>query len=135
MYHSDTETLLGPRFTGLYGGIMSALTDIWNTIHGILTTSDIITLVIILVVAIAIAWFTEGLGSLISATFMALVVLGVAVFARGAITGGSKTDVGTLLSTDWHNVMMMPTQTLLAYAIIFAVVIAIVGGIKSVIGR
>jgi hypothetical protein len=112
---------------------MSALTDIWNTIHGILTTSDVIMLVIMAVIAIAVAWFSEGLGSLATAVLGALAVLGLAVFARGAIQNGK--DIGGLAQTDWHNLMIMPTQTLLSYAIIFAVVILIVGIVRSVIGR
>jgi hypothetical protein len=113
---------------------MSALTDIWNTIHGIITTSDPITLAMLAVIAIAIAWFSEGLGALISATLGALVVFALAIFARGAITGGGK-DIPALAQTDWHTLMAVPTQTVLAYAIIFAVVIGVVGGIKSAIGR
>jgi hypothetical protein len=113
---------------------MSAITDIWNSIHTIITTSDWITLGIIAVIALALAWFSE-LASAVTTVFVALVVFGVANVLRGAVQGGSKTDFSTLLSTDWHNAMILPTQTLLAYAIIFAVVIVIVGIIKSVIGR
>jgi hypothetical protein len=112
---------------------MSAVTDIWNTIHGIITTPDWIMLVIMAVIAIGVAWFSEGLGSLITATLGSLVVLGLAVFVRGAIQNSK--DVGGVAQADWHNLMIMPTQTLLAYAIIFAVVIAIVGAIRGAIGR
>jgi hypothetical protein len=114
---------------------MSALTDIWNAIHTIITTSDWIALVIMAVIAIALAWFSEGMGSLLTSVVVALVLDGVATIIRGAVAGGSKMDFGTLLQTDWHNAMVMPTQTLLAYAIIFAVVIGVVGTIKSLIGR
>jgi hypothetical protein len=114
---------------------MSALTDIWNTIHGIITTSDWIALVIMAVIAIGLAWISEGLGSLLQSAILALIAFGVATIIRGAVQGGSKTDFGTLLQTDWHNAIVMPTQTLLAYTIIFAVVIAVVGIVKSVIGR
>ena len=37
--------------------------------------------------------------------------------------------------TDWHNLLSMPVQTLLAYAIAFAVVIAIVHMIRSIAMR
>jgi len=114
---------------------MSALTDIWNTIHGIITGSDAIALVIMAVIAIAVAWFSQGMGSLLNSVLIALVVNGVITVIRHVVQGGSKVDFGTVLSTDWHNAMIMPTQTLLAYAIIFGVVIGIVGAIKSVLGR
>ncbi|HEY2069086.1 MAG TPA: hypothetical protein VGG48_05995 [Rhizomicrobium sp.] len=113
---------------------MSALTDLWNTIHGILLAPDWVPVVIMAVVAIALAFFSEGLGSLVTVVLGALVVFGLALFARGAITTGGK-DLGGLAQADWHNVMVMPTGTLLAYAIIFAVVIAIVGAIRTAIGR
>jgi hypothetical protein len=114
---------------------MSALTDLWNTIHGILTTSDWITLAIIAVIAILLAFFSEGLGSLITMVIGALIVFGIAIIARAAIQGGSKTDFGTLVQTDWHNAMALPLQTLLAYAIIFGVIIAVIGIIRTAIGR
>ncbi|HEY1630291.1 MAG TPA: hypothetical protein VGF56_03200 [Rhizomicrobium sp.] len=114
---------------------MSALTDIWNTITGIIHTSDVIALVIMAVIAIAVAWFSQGMGSILTSVLIALVADGVVTVIRGIVQGGSKTDFGTLLSTDWHNAMIMPTQTLLAYAIIFGVVIGVVGAIKSVLGR
>jgi hypothetical protein len=113
---------------------MSALTDLWHTINGILTSSDVITLVILAVIAIAFAFFSEGLASLVTVTFGAMVVFAIAIFARAAITGGSK-DIGTLAQTDWHNLMGVQTQTLLAYAVIFAVVIAIVSTVRSLLMR
>ena len=75
---------------------MSALTDIWNTIHGIITSADVITLVIMAVIAIALAFFSEGLGSLVSVTLGALVVFALATFARAAM--GSKDIAGLMLS-------------------------------------
>jgi hypothetical protein len=113
---------------------MSALMDIWHTINGIITSGDVIALVIIAIIAIAVAWFSDGLGSLISATLGALVLLAVAIFARAAIAAGGKDPIG-LLQTDWHNLMAVHVQTVLAYAIIFAVLIAIVSAIRSAIGR
>jgi hypothetical protein len=111
---------------------MSALTDIWNTIHGIITSADVITLVIMAVIAIALAFFSEGLGSLVSVTLGALVVFALATFARAAM--GSK-DIAGLAQTDWHNLMGVQVGILLAYAIIFAVAIAIVSVIRSTVMR
>jgi hypothetical protein len=114
---------------------MSALTDIWNTIHGIITSADVITLVIMAVIAIAVAFFSEGLGSLVTVTLLALVVFALATFARAALTGPNNKDIAGLAQTDWHNLMGVQTGTLLAYAIIFAVVIAIVSTVRSLLMR
>lgn len=114
---------------------MSALMDLWHSIHGIITTADWITLVLIAIVAIAAAFMTEGLASIVSATFAALVIFAVAVFARAALLGGSKTDVATLAQNDWHSLMGWQIEMLLAYAIIFAVVIAVVSTIRNLVFR
>jgi hypothetical protein len=114
---------------------MSAITDIWHNIHGVLTTSDYITLAIILVVAIAVAFMTEGLAAIVTSTFIALVAYGVIVMARSAVMGGSKMDVSTLVQTDWHNLMGWQIQMLLAYAIIFAVLIAVLSTIRNLVFR
>jgi hypothetical protein len=114
---------------------MSAFTDIWNNIHGILTTSDYITLGIIAVVAIGAAFITEGLAALVTSTFIALVAFAVVVLVRAAIAGGSKTDVATLVQTDWHSFMGWQVQMLLAYAIIFAVLIAVVSTVRNLVLR
>ncbi len=113
---------------------MSAVTDIWNTIHGIITTPDWLFLATIVVACLVVAWFTEGLGALLSSTIMALVLITLAVFVEAAIKAGGK-DIGTLAQTDWAALMKVPTGTVLAYAIIAAVLIAIVSAIKSALGR
>ncbi|HTQ12288.1 MAG TPA: hypothetical protein VMH86_00325 [Rhizomicrobium sp.] len=113
---------------------MSALTDIWNTIHGILTSNDWMLLGTILIACIVIAWFTEGLSALLNSTVMALILIAVATFAEAAIKAGGK-DIGTLAQTDWGVLMKMTVGTLIAYAIICAVIVAVVSAIKSAIGR
>ncbi|MGH6871814.1 MAG: hypothetical protein ACREHE_09925 [Rhizomicrobium sp.] len=113
---------------------MTALTDIWNTIHGILTSNDWMLIGTIVVSAIIIAWFTEGLSALLSSTVMALILIVIATFAEAAIKAGGK-DIGTLAQTDWTALMKMPMGTVLAYAIIAAVLIAVISAIKSAIGR
>lgn len=114
---------------------MSALTDLWNIIHGILLGPDHVTLGIILIIAIAAAFMTEGLAMVINSTFVALVAFGVAQIVRQAIAGGSKTDISGLIQADWHAFMAWQVQLLLAYAIIFAVLIAIASTIRSLLMR
>lgn len=113
---------------------MSAVTDLWNAIHAIISSGDWVTLAILAVVAIAMAFFSDGLGALATSTLGALVLFALALFARGAIAAGGK-DVGGLAQTDWHSLMAVPLQTVLAYAIILAVIIAVVSALKSALGR
>ncbi len=112
---------------------MSAITDLWHTIHGILTTSDWISLAAIALIAIGVAFITEGLAALVTSTFIALVAFGVVVLVRGAI--GSKAGIGALVQNDWHAFMGWQVQLLLAYAIIFAVIIAVVSTIRGLLTR
>jgi hypothetical protein len=114
---------------------MSALTDLWNTIHGILLGPDHITLGIIIIVSIGVAFMTEGLAMIVTSTFVALVAFGVAQIIRGAVTGGSKMDISGLVQADWHALMGWQVQMLLAYAIIFAVLIAIFSTIRGLVFR
>jgi hypothetical protein len=111
---------------------MSEVMNLWHSITAIITSSDIVTLIIMAVVAIGAGFAMSGMGSLVTATFGALVLFGVATFVRAAIAGKSA---ATLAQTDWHNLLAMQVQTLLAYAIAFAVVIAIVHTIRSIVMR
>lgn len=114
---------------------MSAILDIWHSIENVFRTSDYITLAIIAVVAVGAALITDGFAALVTATFIALVAFAVAVLTRAAIAESGKTDFSVLVQTDWHNFMGWQVQMLLAYAIIFAVLIAIVSTIRNLVRR
>jgi hypothetical protein len=114
---------------------MSAISDIWHTIQGILTGPDHITLGIIVLVAIGAAFMTEGLAMIVNSTFVALIAFGVAQIIRQAVTGGSKGDITGLIQADWHALMGWQVELILAYAIIFAVLIAIFSTIRNLIFR
>jgi hypothetical protein len=103
-------------------------------VAGIVTSADIITLVIMAVIAIGAGFAMQGMGSLVTATFGALVVFAVALFVKTiATTSGS--DPAALATKDWHDFMTWPVQGLIAYAILFAVAIGIVGLVRSVVMR
>jgi hypothetical protein len=74
----------------------------------------------------------QKIASLVTATFGALVLFGLSNFVRGALAGKSAT---ALAQSDWHNLLALQVQVLLAYAIAFAVVIAIVHVIRSAVMR
>jgi cellobiose-specific phosphotransferase system component IIC len=114
---------------------MSVFTDLWNSILGILTSSDYITLAIIVVIAIGVALITQSLADIVTSTFIALVAFAVIVLVRAAIVGGSKMDVSTLVQADWRALMGWQVQLLLAYAIIFAVLIAAISIIRKLAMR
>jgi hypothetical protein len=114
---------------------MSAIIDIWHSIASVFASSDYITLAIILVVTVGAGLITDSLAAIITATFIALVAFAVAVLTRAAIVESGKTDLSVLMQTDWHNFMGWQVQMLLAYAIIFAVLIASVSTIRKLVSR
>lgn len=116
---------------------MSAVMDLLNSVLAIVTTawgaSDFITLALIAVIAIAAGFMMQGMGSLINTTIVALVVFGLALFVRGITMGGQ--NAAALAESDWHALLGWNVAGLLAYAILFAVVIAVVQVIRSVVMR
>jgi hypothetical protein len=112
---------------------MSILWDIWNTIHGIVTSSDWITLAIGAVVLLAAGFFMQGMESLVTTTLMAMLAFGLLGYVR-AVTIGHQ-NAAAYATTDWHNFATITGLTLLAYALVFAVVIAVVHLIRGLIFR
>ena len=112
---------------------MFVVMDLWHSINSIFTSADIITLVIMAVIAIGAGFAMQSMGSLVTATFGALVVFGLAGYVR-AITMGKK-DASVLAQADWHSLQGLQMQVLLGYAIAFAIVIAIVHLVRSVVMR
>ena len=107
---------------------MSELLNLWHSIVGIVRSSDAVTLIIMVIVAVGTGFVMRGMSSLVTATFGALVLFGVANFVRGAIAGKSA---AALAQSDWHSLLALQVHVLLAYAIAFAMVIAIVRVIRS----
>lgn len=112
---------------------MSALTDLLNSVIAIVTSGDWITLAIIAVIAIAAGFMMQGLSSLINTTVIALVIFGLALFVRGITMGGQ--NAAALAESDWHALLAWNIAGLLAYAILFAVVIAVVQVVRSLVMR
>jgi hypothetical protein len=113
---------------------MSALLDLWHSVTAIVTSGDYIALVIIAVIALALGFTMQGMGSLVSSTVSALALFAVAVFIRGVATAHGK-GAGALAMSDWGSLQAVTFHTLLAYAILFAIVIAVVQIIRSVVAR
>ncbi|HEY0282662.1 MAG TPA: hypothetical protein VGC27_08570, partial [Rhizomicrobium sp.] len=98
---------------------MSALFEIWHSIQGILTNADWITLALIALVAIIGGFAIQGINSILGATVLGLIGFVLLVFVRAVTIG--KQDFTAYTSTGWHDVLNLPTLTLLSYFIIFAV--------------
>ncbi len=112
---------------------MSALMDIWHSIHLILTSADWITLALIAVCVLAAGFAIQGLNSIVSATVLALVGFAILVFARAVVMGGHA--VAAYAHTSWQDFLGLQMLTLIAYAVIFAILIAVVHVIRSAVFR
>jgi hypothetical protein len=106
--------------------------SLWHSIAGIITSADTVTLIIMAVVAIGAGFAMQGIGSIVTATFGALVLFALATFVRAAL---ASKNAMSLAQSDWHSLLMMQVQVVLSYAIAFAVVIAIIHYIRSLLVR
>ena len=112
---------------------MSSLMDIVHSITAIFTSADMITLAIIAVVVIAAGFVMQELGALLVTTIAALIVFGVALYARGVLLNGQ--NAAQLAETTWHGFLTLPLQTGSADAIPCAVLIGIVHVLRSMVFR
>lgn len=111
---------------------MSVLTDLWGSVHAIITSSDAITLGIMAVIALGAGYMMQNYGSIVTTTFVALVAFALAGYVR-AIVGGQNAEA--YAQTDWHNFLGLHMMTLLSYALTFAIVISLVHAVRSIVQR
>ena len=112
---------------------MPFLMDIWNTIHGILTSSDVITLALMALIALGAGFMMQSMGSIVTTTVVALVAFALAGYVRAVTMGGQ--NASAFATKDWQAFQGLHMMTLLAYAIAFGVVIAVVHAARNLIGR
>jgi VIT1/CCC1 family predicted Fe2+/Mn2+ transporter len=114
---------------------MSIVWEIWNAIHGIITgaIADPIALGIMLVVIVGAGFMMQGLEALVTTTLVAMLAFGLLGYVRAVTLG--KQPAAAFATTDWHNFTTTTGLTLLAYALIFAVGIAIVQTVRSLVFR
>jgi hypothetical protein len=112
---------------------MSFLTDIWNTIHVILNSSDVITLALMALIALGAGFMMQSMGSIVTTTLVALVAFALAGYVRAVTMGGQ--NASALATKDWQAFQGLHMMTLLAYALAFGVVIAVVHAARGLIGR
>jgi hypothetical protein len=111
---------------------MSIVMDIWGAIHSILTTSGAIPLAFMAVIALAAGFMMQSFNSILSATIIAMVAFALATYAFAVARGASA---AASAQADWSNFLGLHMLTLLAYAITFAIAIAVVHGIRSAVMR
>jgi hypothetical protein len=109
--------------------------EIWNAISGIVmgAVHDPITLGIALVVLLAAGFMMQGMEALLSTTLLAMLAFALLGYVRMVTLG--KQPAAAYATTDWHSFTVTPGLTLLAYLITFAVVIAVVNTVRSLVLR
>jgi len=112
---------------------MASLMDIWHAVVAIFTAGDWISLGILVVIALAAGFVMQGFESIISTTVVALVLFGIAGYVKAVAVGGQ--NAAAYAQTEWHNFLALTMQTLLAYAIAFAVIIAVVHAVRAMVIR
>jgi hypothetical protein len=103
---------------------MAVLLDIWHAVHAIATTSDLITLALMLVIAAGAGFMMHNLSSIVTTTVIALVAFALALYVRAVLLGGE--NAAAYATRDWQAFQSLHMLTLLAYGLTFAAVIAIV---------
>lgn len=112
---------------------MEFVNSLWAAIQAVVMHADWITLAIIAVIGIAAGFTMVSPGSLISVTVIALLAFGVANYIRGVALNGQ--NASGYADQMLHNFQVVQMLTVLAYAIVFAVIIAVVNVVRSLVMR
>ncbi|MDE3114195.1 MAG: hypothetical protein KGL26_01220 [Pseudomonadota bacterium] len=107
--------------------------DIWHALVAIFTAGDWISVAILVGIALAAGFVMQGFESIITTTVVALVLFGIAGYVRAVAVGGQ--NAAAFAQTEWHNFLALTMQTLLVYAIAFAVIIAVVHSVRAMVLR
>jgi hypothetical protein len=107
--------------------------DVWNTIISIFGSVDPITIGIIAVIILAAGFIMQGFESIVTTTVIAMILFGVAGYARIVVINGK--DAAATAESVFHGFLGMPMQMLLAYSVVFAIGIAIIHLIRSIVIR
>jgi hypothetical protein len=110
---------------------MFVITDVWNAILHIIHGADTITLVLMAVAALVAGFVTMELGAVIPTTIVALIGFFILTYLRAVLL--QHADASATWTVDWHAFTIMPALALLAYGILFGVVIAVVSTIRNTV--
>jgi hypothetical protein len=107
--------------------------DIWHAIHTIVITSDILTLVLMALIAAGAGFMMHNFSSIVTATVVALVAFALAGYVRAVMIGGQ--NAAAFATQDWQSFQNLHMLTLLAYTLAFAGVIAVTHLARTLITR
>jgi hypothetical protein len=110
---------------------MSVLMDVWNAIHAILFGANWMSLVAMALIVIFAGYVIENFSSVVTATLIALIAFALVEYALAVFV--HKQDAATYATADWKAFQVLPTLTLLAYGLIFAVGIGIAHTARTLI--
>ncbi len=110
---------------------MAFLMDIWNAVHAILTTSDAITLGMIVVVGLAAGFMMMGVGSIVQTALIADLALALLKYVQAVTIG--KQNASAAATAYWKAFQELHMMDLLAYSLIFAALIAVSHAARSLI--
>ena len=85
--------------------------------------------VLMALIALGAGFMMQGFGSIVTTTVVALIAFALAGYVRAVTMGGQ--NASAFASKDWHNFQDLHMMTLLAYAVTFAVVIAMLRSAAS----
>ena len=111
---------------------MSALMDIWHNIQAVVTAADYYTIGAAILVVIIAGFLIESVRSVVPATLVALLAF-VLIKLVLAMTVGGAHDIEAVATADWKAFVDLKMLVLVAYAVIFAVLIGVVNVIRSAI--
>ena len=103
---------------------MPFFTEIWLAFHGILASSDRVTMAIMLVIAGGAGALMRKLESIVTVTFVALIAFALFSYAKAVLVG--QGNASNFALSYWQAFQNLHMLTLLAYAIGFAGVIVAV---------
>ena len=112
---------------------MSFLLDIWHTVQGIVMSAGWINLVVMAVIAIGAGVLMQSMGSVVSTTLIALIAFSLVEYVLAIAI--NKQDASGAASADWNAFLGLHMLTLLAYALLFGVVIAAAHLARTLIQR
>jgi hypothetical protein len=112
---------------------MVVLLDIWHAIQHLVTSAGPITIVLGLVAVLVAGLMLKGIGNILNGTVLALI--GFAVLKYLAAILLDKQSPGAFAKADWQAFLAIDMVTLLAYLILFGVLIAVVHFIRSAVAR
>jgi len=112
---------------------MGFINDIWHAVLTLVTSFDVFAIGLAVLAAVAAGFVMNSLGQILTHTVVALIAFAVLSFGKAVLVDGKNASAH--LDASWQQFLALPMLTLLAYAIVFGIAVAIVGTIRSVVLR